>query len=226
MEFAEIVEKLKQDLPREEVLELLGFLTDFPAERAVEVVLDYLDHEDYLIKSRAFVVLEKLAHPLALPPMFRILREEPEEEFRLRALAVIQAVGHPQAIPELEKVLQDWNPYLIRGALVALGSIGGEEAARVILEFASSPRGRIVRRELVQEALAFCLLKVSEKEKFLARLAEANGGIRRYLRGLNLEAPPISHFSVYPSNDYLRLKCEARGVDYKTYKRKVVKGFE
>lgn len=223
MDLKQIVEKLKEDLSREELLKLMGALKNYPEKKAVEVLLGYLDHEDYLIKSRAFVVLEKLAHPAALPRMYQVLAEEREEEFRLRALAVIQAVGEPSSIPQLEKALQDWNPFIIRGAVVALGGIGGEEAAQIILEFASSPQGRIVRRELVQEALALSLLKVAAKEKFLAQLSHSSGPIRRYLRGLNLEVPQRLHFSVYPSADYFSLRCEARDVDYKTYKRKVMK---
>lgn len=159
-----------------------------------------------------------LPHPELLPVIVQIIHEEQDEEFRLRAIEVLRRIGTLEALEELTKLLQDRNPLIVRGAVVAMGSISSPEAVGAILEFASSPQGRIVRPELVQEAVSFALQDIAEPTKFLDGLATENAKIRRYLRHLNLERPEIPHFSVYPSADYFSLQAKERGIDYRTYK--------
>ncbi|WP_227762375.1 HEAT repeat domain-containing protein [Zhaonella formicivorans] len=219
MDLKEVLTRIQLKQSAAEYIQLLDALTAFPGEEAARAAGAFLRHPDYLVRSKAFAVLNRIPHLALLPDLITVLREEKDEEFRLRALEVVQKLGEREAISELIPFLHDRDPLVVRGTIVALGGIGGEEAAESILHFAASPQGRIVRREVVQEALAFCLQKVPEPERFLERLGERDKGIKRYLRGLQPEVPAQPRFTVYPAADYFSVQAKAREIDYKLYKR-------
>lgn len=218
MTCTEILGQLRPRLPALELIKAMDALAGCAGQEAALALLPYLNHADYLVKSKAFAMLAAVAHPAALPRLFAVLRAEQDEEFRLRALEVIQKIAEPESVAELALFLADHDPLLIRGVIVALGNIGGAEAAGIILEFAASPRGRIIRRETVQEALAYALTKVKDPQQFLLRMGQ-DKGIRRYLHGLDLALPAVPRYTVYPSADYFSLQAKERGIEYKLYKK-------
>lgn len=178
----------------------------------------YLKHEDYLIRSKAFFLAALFPHPALLPVIAQTAHEDQDEEFRLRAIEVLQKLGTREALAELAKLLTDPDPLIVRGSVVAMGGISSPEAVHIILEYASSLQGRLVRPEVVQEAASLALGDLVDGEKLLKELAAENSNIRRYLRNLNLKKPEIPHFTVYPSADYFSLQAKKRGVDYRTYR--------
>jgi HEAT repeat protein len=200
-----------------EIITLLDNLKEKEEEDTALIIAGYFNHKDYLVRSKAFAMASLLPHPAFLPFMSTVLQED-DEEFRLRAIEVLQEIGSAEALQELTQLLKDKNPLIVRGAVVALGGISSPESVQTILEFASSPQGRLVRPELVQEAVSFALQDIKGQEDLLIRLQAENANIRRYLRGLDLKRPEIAHFTVYPSADYFSLQAKERGVEYRAYK--------
>lgn len=196
----------------------LNQLGDKEEKERVKLLTKYFKHDDYLVRSKAFAMACDYPHPDLMPALTETIHEEQAEEFRLRAIEALQKLGTKEALAELAKLLKDPNPLIVRGAVVAIGGISSPEAVRTILEFASSPQGRIVRSELVEEAVSFALQDIADPQELLTKLAEENANIRRYLRNLTFERPAIPHFKVYPSSDYFALQAKERGIDYKVYK--------
>jgi HEAT repeat protein len=196
----------------------------------LERVVELLEDEDYFVKSKAYVTLKKIAS-FPKSQQWRVeeaiqkglsvdchMYDDKDEEFQLRALEVLSVHGTEDSIALLTQLLQARNPYLVRGSLVALSGIGGERAATVILSFGASREGRIMRREIMEEVLAYALLKVEDVEGFLKNSAKDNQ-MRIYLEGMELSVPPIQNFTVYPCNDYLAQKVKERGFAYRQYRR-------
>lgn len=204
---------------RDKGVDLLRQAGSLSGEEAARAVLAWTRHPDYLVRSRAWVTLCRAAHPAIIPDLINYLREERDEEFRLRCLDVLQCLKEPETVPLLAPFLHDRDPLVVRGTVWTIGAIGGEEAARALLSFGASPAGRLVRREVVGEAVALALAGVPGREEVLARVAGEDRRVARYLADLPLDHDGKPRFSLYPSPDYFRLQCQAREVDYKTFKR-------
>ncbi|MDS1029652.1 HEAT repeat domain-containing protein [Bacillota bacterium LX-D] len=217
----EILSKLSLERPGAECIAYLDQLSLTPSKEKALAVSSLLKHPDYLTRCKAYGVLRKIFDPVILPKLYTILQTEQSEEFRLHTLELIQLIGEESSVLTLGSLLSDFNPFVVRGSIVALGGIGGREAVRTILEFASKPQGRIIRREVVAEALGYALQKVQDPEEFLAALQQENKRVKHYLQDLELKAPPIPHFTVYPSADYFSLQAKSRGIDYKKFKRMI-----
>ena len=110
--------------------------------------------EDYLLRSKAFYVAERYADDTVMAGIYDVLRNE-DREWQLRALSVI--CRHPDlaAFPYLRECLfQREKPLLIRGALLTLSEIGGEQALALLAEFLLSPFSGYLKDEFLAECFA------------------------------------------------------------------------
>ncbi|GAW93132.1 HEAT repeat domain-containing protein [Calderihabitans maritimus] len=220
MERQDLLERLQQsNLSPSELIELLREAAQYPDEEVCRAVFSFVRHPDYLVRTRAFITLNQIAHPGIIPDLLEYLREEKDEEFRLRCLEVFHSLGDPAAVKPLTGFIHDQDPIFIRGLVWTIGSIGGEEAVRFLLEYGSSPAGRLVKREIVGEAIGMALEKVPQGQKLLQELAAQNMRIARYLDWLPIRGREKARFSVYPAPDYFRQCAKARGLDYREYKK-------
>ena len=217
----ELVKKLACGLPgREETLELLTAAKDCSGPEAARAVFNYTGDADYLIKSRAWVSLRRMESASLVPELMAFLAMEQDLEFRLRCVDVLGAVREQIVAGQVGAFLADPDPLVVRAVVWALGEIGGEQAASLLLEFAASPAGRIIRREVVAEAIARALAGLPEDQK-LEWLRQKEAGslrARQYLQGLSLEVGPLPRFSPYPAPDYFRLQCKIREISFQTFK--------
>jgi len=217
------VEELLGHLPRAEgreaLVAVLKKLGEFPGAQVAQAVVPYIDHDDYLVRSRAFVTLCRVAHPVIIPRLFDFLEREKDVEFRLRCLEVFHCLGEPATVAPLAALLVDRDPLFLRGLVWTLGSIGGVEAVRVLLAFGSTPAGRIVKPDLVAEAVGMALENVENPQEVLEAATRESPRVARYLRDLTLRTRDEARYSVYPTSDYFRLQAQERGLDYREYKR-------
>lgn len=202
-------------------LELLDQAQSCREAEAAPAVMTLLDHPDYLVRSKAFAVLGEIGCPRIIPDLLAFLEKEKEEEWRLRCLEVLHLIGAKESVPRLLDFLTDSDPVFLRGLVWCLGSIGGRQAVEGLLRFAASPRGRIIRPDIVAESLGMALEKTEGGQQLLERLAAEDKRIALYLRSLRLRGREEARYSVYPAADYLRQKVAAQGIDYRNFKRMV-----
>lgn len=143
------------------------------------------------------------ADPAKAAQILNLLGSLRDEVKRLVLLDILQRWSLPATIIPLSSYLQDRDPLVVRGVAWALGAIGGQQAARILLGFVSSPAGRILRPELVEEALALALRQEADPQALLAAWGEEDASWKRYLRHLTLSKVKHIRFSVYPAPDYL-----------------------
>ena len=185
-------------------------------------LLDYFRAGDYLSRCRAHYLLSHIEDVSIVSHLLEILNTEKDEEFQLRCLDLIAKFADESVAEQLVPLLEHRDPLVIRGTMIALGEIGGRAAAEAMIEFAANPRGRILRREIVGEALGAALQKVEHPEEFLEKIKIKSTKAVHYLRNLKLWQPDdIKRFSIYPASDYFRLQAESRGIDYSMYKKRV-----
>lgn len=181
------------------------------------------ESEDYITRHRAFHVLKQLKSQLAVPFMKGIInRGDVREEDVLRILDIAASLSVDTPIL-FKGLLHSKNPYLVRGEVMALARNGSFLSLDLILDFAASNRGRIIRRELFSEAIGY----MTEKDEIYAEHVESrkwtDSRTRGYLRDMEIKGPSYNRLSVYPSNDYWALKAREKGIDYGLFKNEVEK---
>lgn len=176
--------------------------------------------EDYLIKARAFVELTWIEkREDLLPVLCNIILNELEDEWRLRALDVLAVWQAKEEIPNLEKLYLDNDPVMVRGLMWFIITVGDKEAVYRMLEFAVSPRGRIIRFETVLEMLTQAIQKNNIIITDIEEFKQNNTTIKRFIDGWDFNDDLPRLLTVYPSADYIALRCKEKGIPFKDYKK-------
>ena len=136
---------------------------------------------------------------------------------RLRILDIFANLDYFD-VKALEPLFYDKNPYIIRGIIMVLANKGSSIALEMLLDFAASNKGRIIKRELFGEAIGLMLNNSPTLESTLEKKIADNESIRGYLKGMTLKPPKNGVLSIYPSHDYWALLCKENGYDYKKFK--------
>ncbi|MEI7883930.1 MAG: hypothetical protein WCI30_01095 [Clostridia bacterium] len=220
-------------MDKQTMLENLFYLADSEAkcrqlviwqkERQLQLAALLLDltklEDDYFLQSKAYKLLEQLASTTELIALQERLPEL-AEEYILRSMNILSTQGDEKCLTLLATYFFHTNPYLVRGAVVACGRIGGAEAFLLLWNFTISVKGRVVRLEILEEALAIALSKVEiviEREGIIAK-SLCSGDGRRLWSELDLVMPVRARFSVYPTNDYFTLLCQKKKLQYAKYR--------
>lgn len=200
---------------REDLEEIV--LGEASGSSKAEALLPYAFGEDFFLRHKAYYLLKGLKEQSAVPFLLERAQTPGIEEGEM--LRILDALSpFPQGVLELRGLLRHKNPYLVRGEVMALAMAGGKEALKTLLEFAASPWGRMIRRELMAEVLGFLLEKEPLLKSHLAELMEASPLIRGYLRDMELHPPAYGRLSVFPANDYWALQARKEGLDYGEFK--------
>ncbi|MHB1128291.1 MAG: HEAT repeat domain-containing protein [Bacillota bacterium] len=215
----QLLEQLAQAEERETRIELLKKLGEFTGSRVAQSVVHYIEHPDYLVRTRAFVTLGRVAHPSVVPRLLAFLEREEDEEFCLRCLEVFYRLEDQNTVSSLASFLTHRNPLLVRGLVWTIGSIGGAEAVQVLLDFCSSPAGRMVKPDLTAEAVGMALEKTPNPQELLEKICRGNRRAARYLRDLPLRGKKEARYYIYPTYDYFCLRADERGMNFREYRR-------
>jgi len=184
----------------------------------VDKLFKFAANEDYIVKHRCYYVLREIASKYSLDYIvkFNDFNKMLEEDV-LRIIDITTKLEVDSAL-SLRKLLYSKNPYLVRGEVVALAKNGSAKSLDVLLEFAISTKGRIIKRELFAELLGYMINKEPELSLYIDKQKWDNQKIRGYLRDMELKGPKYNRLSVFPSNDYWALKARCQGLEYGNFK--------
>lgn len=180
----------------------------------------FLDHPDYLVRSRVFIALGRIKDIEVSGQLLDYLEREPGEEWQLRVLECFYLFNDRQIVLRLAYWLEKYDePIVTRGLVWLLGYLGGEEALNVLLEFAISPKGRIVKSEIIYEGIAIALQSLDDADCYWQRMLRENPLIHRYFKYSNLPMVERPRFSIYPYPDYLLDQAKLQGIKAKEFKK-------
>lgn len=179
-----------------------------------------LTSDNFLAKHRAYYLLKIQGGERTRNWAKKQLSEELSEEDVLRNFDIL-SIGTFEDIPSIERFFFHKNPYLVRGAVVTITLIGGEEALQSILCFLEKPQSRMIRRDLVGQLLGYLLKKKPDLEICFQEIIAKNSVLRGYFRDMNCRPPQSPVLSVYPANDYWALLARKHGYDYNYFKNSV-----
>lgn len=194
------------------------YSSDIDKKRLVEELFSIAANGDYIVKHRCYFLLKELGSQYAVPFILKAFRDSElleEEILRLIDITTNLRIDTPIL---LKRLLNSKNPYLIRGEMIALAKNGSVKSLNILLEFASSHKGRIIRRDLFSEIFGYMISNNSDLEKYIEDQKWNEQAIRGYLRDMELIGPKYNRLSVYPSNDYWAKKVRALGLEYGYFK--------
>lgn len=112
--------------------------------------------KDFIIKHMSLYFIKLLKEQGSVPLIIKRLgnAESITEEERLKLIDILASLK-PNSAVILKNLLLDKNPYIIRGYLTALALNGGRFSLDIIVSFAASGRGRIIKRELTGELVGY-----------------------------------------------------------------------
>lgn len=168
-----------------------------------------------------------------------LLGKEKKEEVRLHALGLLMAwlkaagdaaaggalpVQLEPAYACLRALLEDPNPYFAKGVVKGLGYLASRPAMVLLLDYVLSPQGRLVRPQLVEEALSFAKRSWADLPAWLEEEKKARPSLSIYLKGFDFPPLALYRYAPYPANDYMAQKIRAQGLSYTAYKAYVEAG--
>lgn len=175
--------------------------------------------EDYLIRSKAFYVAERYADDAVFRGIYAILQNE-EREWQLRALSVLCRHPREEALPYLKECLfQREKPLLIRGALLTLSEIGGENALVLLAEFLLSPFSGYLKDDFLAECFAAAKDKTDNGEQLWSALEREHKELAVLSSRLQIKVKDNELLMVYPYPDYLSRMAEKQGYSPKEWKK-------
>jgi len=183
-------------------------------------LIPFLNHPDYLVRSRVFIALGRIKDNEVSGQLLDYLESEPGEEWQLRALECFYIFNDKKVVTRLSHLLERHHePIITRGVTWLLGYLGGKEALEILLEFAVSPKGRIVKSDIIYEGVALALQSLEHPDHYWKEILSKNASIARFFLYSCLPEVDRPRFSVYPYPDYLLDQAKARGIKAKEFKK-------
>jgi HEAT repeat protein len=92
-----------------------------------------VNHQDYVIRTRAVCILADISGEKAIEPIGRVLLNDADQLVRHEAAFSLGQLGHSSGIEVLSKaVLEDPSFFVRHEAAVALGVIGSEQSRKTL----------------------------------------------------------------------------------------------
>jgi HEAT repeat protein len=133
-----------------------GTLSSIPDERAVEPLIAALSDSYSLVRSAAAEALGIIGDARAAGPLNKALSDE-DETVRWTAVVALGRIGDGAALPSLKALLaeDDWgkdasSTGISAAAAIALGELGGDEAAAALSGALGGKDTRVVARSLAK----------------------------------------------------------------------------
>ena len=184
----------------------------------IDALLLATQSDNFFLKHKSFYLLKKEKEQETVPSLLPMLLSlDSTEADRLRILDILASMEKID-LKKLAPLFYDKNPYINRGILMVLANNGSEVALEMLLDFAASNKGRIIKRELFGESIGFILKNSPHLEATFKVKIEAEEAVSGYLKGMLLKAPKNGILSIYPAHDYWALRCKENGYDYKKFK--------
>ncbi|MCH7940582.1 MAG: HEAT repeat domain-containing protein [Thaumarchaeota archaeon] len=140
-------------------------------KKDIDYFVELLDHEDYVIRTRATCILVDLVEKS--PYIAKSLKNDPNELVRHEAAFSLGQMGHQIGIKPLEDATKnDPSMFVRHEAAIALGVIGSKDAIRTLQEALVDVDKPVVESAVVALSNIEFMDKLGKNEKF----AKLTGG--------------------------------------------------
>ena len=142
-------------------------------KKDTEYFVNLLDHQDYVIRTRATCILVDIGGEDKVNHIAKILKDDPNELVRHEAAFSLGQMCHPSGIKPLEDATKnDPSMFVRHEAVIALGIIGSKDSIKTLEEALNDPDKPVVESAVVALSNIDFMGKLSKNEKF----AKLTGG--------------------------------------------------
>lgn len=196
-------------------LELLPQIEMVPSDESLPFLFELLNTEDFSLKFRTLLTIQRLARPQSCPGLCDYIKKEPLTHWRIAALDAVASCPDPKRPQLMADFLKDDDPIFLRGAVWAYGCFK-EPALPYLAEFCGKPYAPKVRGEVLAEALYLAAGgRFSRLEAFFPQYPE----LRRFWDNRLLPKEPLPKFQVFPYPDYLWDKAKQAGISKRDFQQ-------
>jgi deoxyhypusine monooxygenase len=132
-----------------------------------------LDHEDYVVRTRATCILVDIGGEDKIPYISQVLKNDPNELVRHEAAFSLGQLGYSSGIEALEDATKNDSSMFVRHeAAIALGVIGSKDATTTLRKALDDPDKPVVDSAVVALSNIEFMDKLGTNKKF----AKLTGG--------------------------------------------------
>jgi HEAT repeat protein len=161
------------DVVPEQRLSLFAEMEDRYEKKDTGYFVKLLDHDDYVVRTRATCILVDFGGEDKVPYVAQVLKNDPNELVRHEAAFSLGQMGYRSAIPFLEEATKnDPSMFVRHEAAIALGVVGAKDAKKTLEDALNDPSVPVVESAIVALSNIQFMEKLSKNEKF----AKLTGG--------------------------------------------------
>ena len=161
------------DVIPEKRLSLFAEMENRYERRDVDYFVKLLDHDDFVVRTRATCILVDFGGEDKVPYVAKVLKNDPNELVRHEAAFSIGQMGHRSAVKHLEDATRnDPSMFVRHEAAIALGVVGAKEARATLEKALDDPTIPVKESAIVALSNLIFMEKLSKNEKF----AKLTGG--------------------------------------------------
>ncbi|MGI5824037.1 MAG: hypothetical protein ACOX7J_00540 [Bacillota bacterium] len=183
------------------------------------ILLPLLDSENWEIRAKALITIGRIGSAAISDEIISRLRRAAEPWWQLQFLDCWWQLPLDDAKrAEVLKVLTDWaeQPVTVRGLVWMLKELGTAAAVEIFMDFALSKKTMMVKDEFMTDA--WFALTEKNPQAVIDNLIAVKPKFKIWLN-FRYREEKESHYSLYPSPDYL-WQCAAEfGVNRKNFKK-------
>jgi deoxyhypusine monooxygenase len=154
-------------------LDLFAEMEERYEKKDTDYFVKLLDHNDYVVRTRATCILVDFGGEDKVPHVARVLKNDPNELVRHEAAFSLGQMGYRSAIKPLEEATKnDPSMFVRHEAAIALGVVGAREAKETLEAALKDPSIPVVESAIVALSNIQFMEKISKNEKF----AKLTGG--------------------------------------------------
>jgi len=154
----------------EDRMKLFSEMEERYEKKDTEYFVKLLDHDDFVIRTRATCILVDMGGEDKVPYIAKVLKNDPNELVRHEAAFSLGQMGYPSGIIPLEDATKnDPSMFVRHEAAIALGVVGSQEAKETLENALDDPDGS-VRESAVVALSNLKFMKELGKNKKFAKL--------------------------------------------------------
>ena len=154
-------------------LELFSEMEKHYEKKDVDFFVKLLDHEDYVVRTRATCILVDIGGEDKVPYIAKVLKNDPNELVRHEAAFSLGQMCFQSGILPLEDATKNDSSMFVRHeAAIALGVIGSQNSKKTLENALDDPDASVRESAVVALSNLQFMEKLSKNEKF----AKLTGG--------------------------------------------------
>jgi len=157
----------------EDRMKLFSEMEEKYEKQDMDYFVKLLDHEDYVIRTRATCILADFGGEDKVPYIAKVLKNDPNELVRHEAAFSLGQMGYHIGIKPLEDATKNDSSMFVRHeAAIALGVIGSTDAIPILQESLNDADKSVAESAVVALSNIEFMDKLAKNEKF----AKLTGG--------------------------------------------------